>query len=1189
MILKSITMQGFKSCPDKTVLHFNKGITGVVGPNGSGKSNISDAVRWVLGEQSTKSLRGSKMEDVIFSGTSLRRATGFAEVTLCLDNSDRTLNFDKDEVSITRRFYRSGDSEYKINGDSVRLRDINELFMDTGLGRDGYSMVSQGKIAELISSKSGERREMFEEAAGISHFRYRRGDALKRLSQAEENLVRLRDILTELESRVGPLKIQSEKAQKFLVLAEERKRLEIGIWLSNIEKLQERLKEQDRKIDIASSQYDGAQKQLSETEEKMNAILESTREINVRIEEVRLSSSHFEEQASELLAQAKVYENSIAHNIESIERLEKDKALENESGTDIDEQIAAAEAQKEAAQQGLKAAEEKLAAELQEIEKIRTENDEITNLSAQLSKEISLLTMSLADNRIISETAGSQTDEIKARLEALSEALNNRNETVKELTAKRTDAENALTECIDKIGGLKNAVEGYRIKVGTRTEKNEKLKSEIAVLDSDIQRKNERIRVLDDLEKNMEGYQGSVRSVMREKKRGALRGIHGPLSQLITVKDKYSVAVETALGAAIQNIVVDSENDAKRAIAFLKETHGGRATFLPLTAIKARSLDEKGLDGCYGFVSIASKLVAADKKYSDIIENLLAKTVICDDMDSAVTIAKKYNNRFKIVTLDGQVINAGGSMTGGSKAHGVGMLSRGNEIERLKAEIKTLEEKKQMLESSQRALNAELAAAVADLNGIEGDILSANEEKIRLEGEYKLACEQYDTAQSAADELLREEKILNERIEKINADSSAAREKVEELTKRLAAKEKELESVSGDMESLAKNREELSQNVENIRLEILGCQKDEESADDNIRRLTVRKTSHSSRIEELDAEIEAFKNKNIWLSKDIESLNASAEGLRNQGAKAKASVDDLLSQREQLEKESTDLRNLEKEKTSERERVSGELARLEERKAAMLNEFEDFNSKLYDEYQLTRREAAALEIVIDNIGEARTRLASLKNEIRGLGSVNVSAIDEYKEVSERYEFMSEQIGDVEKSKAELIKLIDDLTTKMSIQFREQFQKINVSFGETFAELFGGGRAELVLEDEMNILECDIEIKVQPPGKNVQNINLLSGGEKGLSAIALLFAILKVTPAPFVIFDEVEAALDDVNVARYAQYVRRMTKNTQFILITHRRGTMEEADMLYGVTMQEEGVSKILELQTAEMARKLGLA
>ncbi len=1189
MILKSITMQGFKSCPDKTVLQFNKGITGVVGPNGSGKSNISDAVRWVLGEQSTKSLRGSKMEDVIFSGTSLRKATGFAEVTLCLDNTDRALGNDNDEVNITRRFYRSGDSEYKINGESVRLRDINELFMDTGLGRDGYSMVSQGKIAELISSKSGERREMFEEAAGISHFRYKRHDALKRLSQAEENLVRLRDILTELESRVGPLKIQSEKAQKFLVLAEERKNLEIGIWLHNIEKTQEKLKEQDRKIDIASVQYKDAQKQLEEIEQKMNDIIEKTHEINVKIEEVRSSTSHFEEQVSELEAQAKVYENSILHNNESIERLEKDKLLASTDDADLDTQIAETNEQKAEAQANLETANKKLQEQIAEIEKLQVENNEFATVAAELAKEISLLTVSLADNRVISETANSQIEEIKTRISAIDDLLGNRKETVFSLLQQKDNAKKELDDCIEKINEYKNAVEGYRIKVETRTQKSEKVKAEIAALDSEIDRKNERIRILDDLEKNMEGYQGSVRSVMKESKRGALQGIHGPLSQLITVKDKYSVAVETALGVAIQNIVVDNETDAKRAISFLKESRGGRATFLPLTAIKSRSLDEKDLDDAYGFVSIASDLVGADSMYRDIIENLLGKTVVCEDMDSAIAMAKKYKNRFKIVTLDGQVINAGGSMTGGSKAQGVGMLSRSNEIEKLTKAVSDLQSKKDSLLIQEKMLSEDLASAVADLNGIEGDILSANEEKIRLEGEFNLAVQQYETSSGGVSELIDEERILNERIEKINEDSLVAKNKVGELTTEIAEKEKSLEAVSGDRESLSLVREELGAKAEQIRLEILGFQKDIESADDNIRRLNILKGSHSDRLGELDAEIETFRNKNIWLTKDIESLKASADELRKQCGDAKTNVDELLESRALLEKESTDLRNLEKEKASERERISGELVRLEERKASMLTEYEEYNSKLYDEYQLTRREAVALQIVIENIGEARTRLSALKNEIRGLGSVNVSAIDEYKEVSERYEFMSEQIGDVEKSKAELIRLIDELTTKMSIQFREQFQKINVSFGETFAELFGGGKAELVLEDEMNVLECDIEIKVQPPGKNVQNINLLSGGEKGLSAIALLFAILKVTPAPFVIFDEVEAALDDVNVVRYAQYVRRMTKNTQFILITHRRGTMEEADMLYGVTMQEEGVSKILELKTAEMARKLGLA
>ena len=482
-----------------------------------------------------------------------------------------------------------------------------------------------------------------------------------------------------------------------------------------------------------------------------------------------------------------------------------------------------------------------------------------------------------------------------------------------------------------------------------------------------------------------------------------------------------------------------------------------------------------------------------------------------------------------------------------------------------------------------------MAKALADLNGIEGDIITHNEEKIRLEGEYKLALEQFENSAGGVKELLDEQKIMADRIEKIKTDSEEAAEKVIELTALITEKEKSLGDITGDRENADRDRESLSALIESIRLEILGFKKDIESNEDNIRRLSVYKGSHVSRMEQLNTEIEALKNKNIWLQKDIDSLNASAEELKNKGADAKMAVGELLSKREQFEKDSTGLRTLEKEKSGERERISGELARLEERKASMLNEFEEFNSKLYDEYGLTRREAQALGIVIENIQEARTNLSEIKGEIKSLGSVNVGAIDEYKEVSERYEFMSEQIGDVEKSKAELIRLIDELTTNMSVRFREQFQKINVSFGETFAELFGGGKAELQLEDEMNVLECDIEIKVQPPGKNIQNINLLSGGEKGLSAIALLFAILKVTPSPFVIFDEVEAALDDVNVARYAQYVRRMSKNTQFILITHRRGTMEEADVLYGVTMQEEGVSKILELKTAEMAKKLGLA
>ena len=1189
MILKSITMQGFKSCPEKTVLQFNKGITGVVGPNGSGKSNISDAVRWVLGEQSTKSLRGSKMEDVIFNGTENRKASGFADVTLCLDNKDRALQNDNDEVTISRRYYRSGESEYKINGENVRLKDVNELFMDTGLGRDGYSLVSQGKIAELVSSKSGERREMLEEAAGISHFRYRRADALKRLGQAEENLVRLKDIQTELESRVGPLKVQSEKAQKFLVLAEDKKELEIGIWLNNIEKTQEKLRDQDRKIDVAKVNYEETQKQLEDIENRMNDNAEETRNINVKIEEVRSSTSTFEEQAAQLESQAKVYENSIEHNKEAIERLEKDKTDESSSNTDLDQQINENIEEKEKAQVGLKAANEKLSAELSKIEELKNANEARADEASGITAEISALTVELADNRVVSETVNSQVEELNQRIAAIDDMLGDRKDTLHALEENRDKAEAELKTCCEEIEGFNNAIDGYRMKVDSRKEKQEKTQSQLQALDIEIQKKTERVRILDDMEKNLDGYQGSVKAVMQEQKRGALKGIHGALSQLINVKAKYSVAVETALGAALQNLVVDNENDAKRAIEYLKQSKGGRATFLPISAIRPRSFEEKNLDDQYGFVDMASNLVEVEKKYRDIIENLLSRTVVCEDMDSAIAMAKKYNNRFKIVTLDGQVINAGGSMTGGSKAQGVGMLSRVNEIDKIKAEIKSLEEKKAVVEGDLKAITEDLAMAVADCSGLEGDIITHNENKIRLEGEYKLACEQFENQSSDVKGLLDEQKILKDRIEKIKENGKEAKEKVKELSEAIEQKEKELVGITGDRESAEKDRENLGSVIESIRLEILGFEKDIEACDDNVRRLNLAKTTHTSKTDELNKEIKELENKNVWLQKDIDSLKESAKDLRDKCAGAKDEIDEFLAKREQLEKDSTGLRALEREKTSEREAFSGELARLEERKATMLDDFEGYNAKLYEEYGLTRREAQALEIQIDNIQEARSKLSSIKSEIKALGSVNVSAIDEYKEVSERYEFMSGQIDDIEKSRTELIKLIDELTTNMSIQFREQFQRINTAFGDTFAEMFGGGKAQLQLEDDMNPLECDIEIKVQPPGKNVQNINLLSGGEKGLSAIALLFAILKVTPSPFVIFDEVEAALDEVNVVRYAQYVRRMTKNTQFILITHRRGTMEEADMLYGVTMQEKGVSKILELQTAEMARKLGLA
>lgn len=1189
MILKALEMQGFKSFPDKTVLEFNKGITAVVGPNGSGKSNISDAVRWVLGEQSTKTLRGSKMEDVIFSGTDVRKAKGFAEVTLCLDNTDRSLNKDSDEVSVTRRYYRSGDSEYLVNGESARLRDVNELFMDTGLGRDGYSIVGQGKIADMVSPKASERRDMLEEAAGISHFRYRRGDAIKRLAQAEENLVRLRDILSELESRVGPLKAQSEKAQKFIVLAGERKNLEIGIWLNTIDKTGEKMRDQEHKIEIAEASHKEAQDELSKIGEMIDKAADGTRDINIKLEEIRNSASGFEEKLSDIDSQIKVAENSILHNNETIERINRDKAAENETEQNIDAAVSAARECIQKAEEQIADATRQMDELSKQEETYRLSSSEFSDRAAALSGEISALSVRLADCRVTAETANSSIEEIRSRISAIDESMGTRKDDYDALLKRKADAEAELKEIQDEIVSVKNAIDGYTLRFENRGKKADSVKLAIDEKQRELHKGQDRVRLLEDLEKNMEGYFGAVKAVMKESGRGALRGIYGPVSQLITVKDKYSAAIETALGAAVQNIVVDNETDAKRAMGFLKEHRAGRATFLPITAIKGRVLSEQGLDDQYGFVSIASDLVSYDNKYSEIIRWLLGRTAVAEDIDSAIAIAKKYSYRFRIVTLDGQVINAGGSMTGGSRVQNAGILSRGNEIERLKGSLASMQKELDGMLSDYKLLSEDASAAKAELEGAEGDLLRAKEENIRREGELKLASDKLASVSSGVKELLEEKEILEKRIESVSSGAEAARSQIDELKETLENKEKELESITGDSKTLQKNREEVASKAAEIRLRIVSLQKDVEANTDEITRLKNRKTGHLDRLSELDGEIREIEEKNDELRALTERLSADEKALKANHGDAQNQINELISQRDELEKQANDLRLHERAKSEERERLSGDIARLEERKIAMRNEYDNLTSKLYDEYQLTRREAAALEIEIDDYSLAAKRLAELKSQIRALGSVNVSAIEEYKEVSERYEFLSGQINDVETSRAELNKMIDDLTGKMAEQFREQFNRINSCFGQTFIELFGGGKAELRLEDERDVLGSDIEIKVQPPGKNVQNINLLSGGEKGLSAIALLFAILKVTPAPFCIFDEVEAALDDVNVSRYAQYVRRMTKNTQFILITHRRGTMEEADVLYGVTMQEKGVSKLLELKTAEMAKKLGLA
>ena len=1188
MYLKAIEMQGFKSFPDKTVLDFGKGITAVVGPNGSGKSNLSDAMRWVLGEQSTKNLRGSKMEDVIFSGTDSRRAVGFAEVTLKLDNSDMALNNPEKTVTVTRRYYRSGESEYRINGEQARLRDIHELFMDTGLGRDGYSMISQGKVETLISGKSEDRRDMLEEAAGISHYRYRRADAMRRLNQAEENLLRLRDILTELESRVGPLKIQSEKAQKFLEYAGEKKNLEIGLWLYTIEKTKNDLREYEKKITITDAQYNEVCKVLDEITVKIDSAIADSQKITIAVDEIRRASSQLEEQAALLESQVAVQENTIEHNNETIQRIEREKTEENDTDSEISEQIETARKIIEDLKATIDSKKEALESFSTELEVLSDENNKSAQRSVELSEKVSALSLQIADSRVIVSTAASSVEEIENRIKVIDGAIESQQPIIDALTEDKNKVHEDLANIKERSTELNNSLSGIELLASKRLEKLNRLKEEENTLRNEKHVKESRLNMLCDLEKNMEGYQGSVKAVMREVRRGTLKGIHAPVSQVISVSDKYSLAIETALGAQIQNIITETENDAKKAIGYLKESRAGRATFLPLTAIKGKVIDEKGLDDCYGYINLASKLVEYESKYTEIINSLLGRTVVAEDLDAAIAIAKKFNYKFKIVTLDGQVVNAGGSMTGGAKLQNAGILSRGNELDRLKSECESLSEKLELLLKDVTAQQESCSAVTAELDGCKAEITALGEEKIRVEGILALKEGNLANLLEAREQALLEKSQLRERIDGINNGAVSAQEKLGELQGELEKVESELSALTGDRESLIEKREKLTADAADINLDIATAQKEIEAKQEEITRLEGRSTSHKDKLSQLNGEIEEIKIKNDEIRKRIEILNAEAAGLREQSALSKEKIAEEISKREQFEQETGKLRILEREKTEEREKLGGEKARLTERRDTMQKEFDDISNKLYDEYELTRREAEEMNIVIENVYDSKKRLNELKGKIRSLGNVNVSAIEEYKEVSERYSFMHGQVNDVEKSKAELTKLINELTGKMGAQFKEQFDKINFSFGQTFSELFGGGKASLVLTDENDVLECDIDIKVQPPGKNVQNISLLSGGEKGLSAIALLFAILKINPCPFCIFDEVEAALDDVNVARYASYVRRMTDNTQFILITHRRGTMEEADMLYGVTMQEKGVSKLLELKTAEMASKFDL-
>ena len=1188
MLLKSLELHGFKTFPDRIKLSFDKGITSIVGPNGSGKSNISDAIRWVLGEQSAKTLRCSKMEDVVFNGTDKRKKTGYAEVTLSIDNKDRILPFDGDEVAVTRRYYRSGESEYMINKATVRLRDIHELFMDTGLGRDGYSMIGQGKIDSIVASKSEERREIFEEASGISRYRYRKTEAERKLKSTEENLVRLRDIVGELEDRVGPLKKQSEKAQKFLVLSEEKKGLEIALWLNTLDNSANIIKEQDDKIDIQRAQYENAEQELANISSETESIYLKNGEITSKIDTIRRNISQFESEVSNNNALISVANNDIEHNKETITRLETEIEQLDNSFTEIESQIK----EKKENVEKLKLNIEEKQKEYNEVsENLNTisvdasrSGDEIQELNSKLAE----LSQKSANAKVVLLTSDSSINELTERIESLNSSLSEKESNLETTSKMLEDYKAQGKDSAEKVEKLSNSIKGLELKINNLKARNENSKGEIDRLTLDSNEKLRRANILEDLEKNLEGFAHSVKTVMNLSRHGKIGGIHGPVSRLIKVPTDYAVAIETALGGAMQNIVTGNEEDAKRAIRTLKENKGGRATFLPIATIKPRYLNENGIDSCFGFVGVASDLCDCKDEYKGILQNLLGKIVIAEDLNSAVSIAKKYSYRFKVVTLDGQVVNAGGSLTGGSLNKRTGLLSRASEIEKYRKEAKALADKANELKEQYSNSQQEFAKYEADILGTRGDLSTEQQELIRLRTEYKACQNEYDSLVSSIDFTKNEIVECENKISNLQKDKETADKEFSAFEEEIANIEKTTSNLTGNRLALTEKREQLSEKLQNIRLEIVTFEKDKEALISEIRTSEYNSQHQTERKENLRNQIVSVNSNIDIINKKIESYTNISNNYQDKIAEFNNAIEKLNGDKEKFEKKSVELRQKEKDLNSTREVSGRELARLEERKINLQKQYDDIIAKLWDEYELTKRQAEEISIEIENVSTARKRLNEIKSSIRGLGSVNVSAIEEYKEVSERYEFLGAQVSDVEKSKNEIERLINDLTKQMKDAFIENFHEINKHFGETFKELFGGGTASLELANPDDILNSGIDIIAHPPGKIVVHLEALSGGEKALVAIALYFSIMKVRPAPFCVMDEIEAALDDVNVDRFAQYMRRMTDRTQFITITHRRGTMEESDVLYGVTMQDEGISKLLELRASEVAAKLGM-
>lgn len=1180
MYLKRLEMQGFKSFADKTVLEFMPGITTVIGPNGSGKSNISDCIRWVLGEQSLKSLRGSKSEDIIFSGTQNRRSLGFAEASLVIDNSDQKLPIEYNEVIVTRRIYRSGETGYFINKVPCRLKDVLELFMDTGIGKDGYSIIGQGKIDEILSNKSEDRRHIFEEAAGIVKYRTRKAEAEKKLEQTKLNLLRINDIINEIEGNIGNLKTQSEKAKKYLNLREELKNIEVGLFLHNIDDYKSQIDKIVENIDILETQKIKEEEVSNNLQNEKEELKELIDELIQKIEETQNLGFEGNQRKEQLNTEIGIAEERISNNQENFKRFEteieelinRNKELENEKNQKLEKRNNLYN-NKEKFEIELKQKEEELAnytktlsdkeLEIEEKKKIVQKNtDDKYEIIAQINTE-------KANFENLNKQENSIKNEMQATISELDETRTNKSEFGNQFY-KIESARNKLSISLES---MKNENEQSMKKI-------KEFENKINAYESEYRIKESRQKFLIETEKEKEGYARSVKALLQaiEENKNLSRGVHGVLANLISVDKEYETAIEMSLGATIQNIVTASEEEAKILVNYLRDNNLGRASFLPITSVKGQKMTDVNSKGISGVIGVASDLVKVDKKYRDIILNLLGRTVIVSDIDVAVKLAKQNSYRFKIVTLKGDVINPSGAISGGSIANKtVSILGRGKEIEELSKQLKEIREKIEETEKEKIKFENSISKI---LDKYEKEQKEAQEleityatEKQKIDNielnikklENKLAKEKQDI-----------ENIKNEKQEN-NIKQESLKSKVETMDKENCELNKIIEEFTNINKDNQKYIDDLNFDITNLKISVSSFDESEVSINEMMERI-------NQDIENNNTSVNNKKNEREKIIKDNEELEIKIEETKKKIVELEKEVLGSTEKIEKMKKERT-LKNEKlvqiereiEEQSTKLEDIKNHVSKLDLKKSKIELELNQVINKMWEEYELTPNNVGEIQ-KIENPNKVQKQVNEIRSQIKELGSINVDSIKEYQETKERYDFMCEQRLDLEASSNKLKKVIDEMTETMKKQFAEQFKVINKNFGEVFKELFGGGKAELILADKDNILECGIEIAVQPPGKRLQNMMLLSGGERAFTAIALLFAILKMNPAPFCVLDEIEAALDDVNVYRFAEYLKKFSENSQFLVITHRKGTMEAADTVYGITMEEKGISKLLSMK-----------